>query len=556
MGRNTTTPLPQSLDRFSIGEIQDLSGVPDYYNAGSSKWLKSGTFTASSNLTETTKTNIANSSTGYSQIALLSTLDNSYSNAYPYTPTEIPRISSSSITCYPCATSTNSQQVLAVKSTGVQTVGTGLVTAYFADGTGATSIVVSNGTKFFHYGNTSGSAFGLYTSTDGTTWTSQAMTGLPTVSLNTNNVRVFMTGSSALRTAAGDGTSQVGAPSYSTWGVVWCGARFLFFASNGTNYVAATSTDGYTWTNATSAVLDNSSATQLQSVAFYRNGNNCFIKFGTTAVQRFTSDGGITWAGITTSANFDAINVGNSTTRLYRNTTDPAKLLMSCSSLTGNTCTITTDSGAYFNTDISLPSMNSSYSSVAWKGNTMLYAQASSTISLKISTNNGTTFTDVLLPAGTLSSTGMVYADANRFYFFPLSAGQVLISTDGITWTIVALPTTEGGFSSYYGTGIIAFDSNKVMIVDSQGYLALTTDGGVNWKVMNQSSTIGSGVYAGTLPVTPDGGGFAAAGVGNTGTSRKVFSNSSATAGGSFYKVSSAEITPVRANAASFVRVS
>lgn len=550
-----SNPFAADLSRYSIGEIVDISGVPDLYNAGASKWAKSNTFIASSAFPDSTKTNIANSSTGYSQIALLSTLDNSYSNASPYTPTEIPRISASSISCYPCATNTTSQQVLTVKSTGVQTVGTGLVTAYYADGTGATSLVVSDNTKFFHYGNTSGSAFGLYTSTDGTTWTSQAMTGLPTVSLNTNNVRVFMTGSSALRTAAGDGTCQVGATSYSTWGVVWCGARFIFFASNGTYFVSAYSTNGYTWTADTTNILGSATISPVQSVAFNRNGNNCFIKIG-SATKRYTSDGGVTWADITASSNFNSMDVGNFGSRLYRNTTDPAKLLMSSSAQVGDTCTISTNSGATFNTDISLPSMNYAYGSIAWKGSTLLYTQASSNIALKISTDNGVTLTNVLLPAGTLASTGMVYADANRFYFFPLSSGQVLISTDGITWTIVALPTTEGGFASYYGTGIIAFDSNKVVVVDSQGYLALTTDGGVTWKVMNQSSTIGSGVYAGNLRVTPDGGGFACAGIGNTATSRKVFSNSSVTSGGAFYKVSATEITPSKAGAASYVRIS
>jgi len=41
MGRNTTTPNPSSLDRYSTGEIVDLSGVASYYDAGTSKWLKS-----------------------------------------------------------------------------------------------------------------------------------------------------------------------------------------------------------------------------------------------------------------------------------------------------------------------------------------------------------------------------------------------------------------------------------------------------------------------------------------------------------------------------------
>lgn len=543
------------LSRFSIGEIQDLSGIPDYYNAGSSKWLKSGTFTASSNLPDTTKTNIANSSTGYTQIALQSTLDSSLNDAYPYTLGEIPRISASSITCYACASLTTAQQVLTIQSTGAQTVGTGLVTAGTPDGTGATSLVVSNNSKFFQYGVTSGSAMGLYTSTNGTTWTSQAMTGLPTMSFNTGNIRVFGTGAGAYRTGAGDFTSQQSAGSYSCFGVVWCGARFILFAPGGTNYVAAYSTDGYTWTSDATNILGSTTIAQGASVAFYRNGNNCFMKIGATGAKRYTTDGGVTWADVTASTNFDSMSVGNTSSTMYRNTTDPAKLLMSCSSLTGNTCTISTNSGATFNTDITLPSMNYTYSAIAWKGSTMLYSNPQASANLIRSTDNGVTFTNVLLPPGTLSSMGFVCADANKFYFFPFYSGQILISTDGVTWTIGTLPTINGGFQTYYGSGIIAFDSNKVVITDSQGYLALTTDGGVTWKVMLQSSFLGNGSYTGNLRVTPDGGGYAAAGVGNTGAFRKVYTSSSVTAGGSFYKVSSSEITPVRTNAFSYVRV-
>lgn len=555
MGRNTTTPNPQSLDRYSIGEITDLSGLPSYYDAGTSKWLKSNTYTASSNLPETTKTNIANSSTGYMQIALASASDDSYAAAFPYTLGEIPRISASGISCYACSTNTTSQQVLTVKSTGVQLVTTGLVTSATGSNAGATALVVSNNSKFFHYGITGTTSIGLYTSTDGTTWTSQAMTGLPSISVDASNTKVFQTGSAALRSNIGDATRQVNSGTYGTWGVVWCGARFVFFASGGTYFVAATSTDGYTWTSATAAVLGTTGAPKNNSVAFYRNGNNCFLKIGSTTSQMFTSDGGITWAGMTTSGNFDSIDVGNGSTRLYRNTTDPAKLLMTNSSTVGNTGTISTDSGAYFTTDITFSSLSYSYSSIAWKGSTMLYTDYSSNISLKISTNNGTTFTNVLLPAGTLNASGAVYADATRFYFFPASSGQVLTSTDGVTWTINALPTPDGGFSNYYGTGIAYFDTNKVIICDSQGNMALTTDGGVTWKVMAQSSLIGSGAYLGNLRVTPDGGGFACAGFGGNDSYRKIFSGSSVTAGGSFYKISTADITPVRANAATYVRV-
>jgi hypothetical protein len=52
-----------NLSRFSVGEIVDLSGVPNFYNAGSSTWLRSATATASSNLSASTRANLASAGT-------------------------------------------------------------------------------------------------------------------------------------------------------------------------------------------------------------------------------------------------------------------------------------------------------------------------------------------------------------------------------------------------------------------------------------------------------------------------------------------------------------
>jgi len=90
------------LSRFSIGEIQDLSGVATFYNAGSSKWLKSGVSTASSNLSATSKTNLANAGTSAEPTVIaqgsLSLTNGTYG---PFATYPIQRISASSVSVVP-----------------------------------------------------------------------------------------------------------------------------------------------------------------------------------------------------------------------------------------------------------------------------------------------------------------------------------------------------------------------------------------------------------------------------------------------------------------------
>jgi hypothetical protein len=84
MGRTTTTPNPEQLSRFSVGEIQDFSGVPDFYDAGTSKWLRSATPTSSSNLSSATKTNLANAGTAGAQTVLAQSALSSSTNSSGY----------------------------------------------------------------------------------------------------------------------------------------------------------------------------------------------------------------------------------------------------------------------------------------------------------------------------------------------------------------------------------------------------------------------------------------------------------------------------------------
>lgn len=556
MGRNTTTPNPSSLDRFSVGEIVDIEGVPNLYDAGTSKWVKSNTYVASSAFPDSTKANIANQPNGYNQIVLATTIETTVANQSFASSVEPPaRITASNITCYPAISATQAQTVMVVNSDGVQVVTTPLINRVSSQGY-LQSVVVSDGTKFFQYGFTASNTLALYTSTNGTTWTSQAMTGVPAFNVY-GSVATFYANSNNKYTV-GDNYNAPYASSYGSFGVVWCGARFLCFgpssaSGGGGTMLAATSADGYTWSSNAATILGSASIAGAINTYFYRNGNNCLLKVGqgssTGGAIRYSNDGGITWAAVTVSARYRDLTVGNMCH--FRNSSDATKLLAHGFDNSG---VITSTSGATFDTNITLPYYASTSGSIAYKGSTILQTYPDAAYPLMISTNDGASFTSVLFPVGTLNNYGAVFSDANRFYFFPYYSGQILTSSDGITWTINTLPTINGNFAGD-PRGIIAFDSNKVAMFDGS-YVCMTTDGGITWKIMRTQTGGSADVRVGNGYTTPDGGGIAVLGNGYQSTNYAgIVSANSMTAGGSFYKVTSSVISPIRANATAYVRI-
>lgn len=552
MGRNTTTPSPASLDRYSIGEIQDIMGVPNLYDAGTSKWAKSNTYIAASAFPDSTKNNIANTSNAPDQIVLSNTLNTTIANsANPTSVQPIARIAASNVTCYANAQAGTNSTVTTITSAGPQIVTTGLTN--FTNGAQGLvqHLVVSDGNKLFHYGFTSAGTMALYTSTNGLTWTSQAMTGVPAITLNAVTAPFF---SGAIKSPIGDGYAGNASSSYGVWGVVWCGVRFLLFGPSSSSggggvMLAATSTDGYTWTSNAAGILGTASQGGAVNVHFARNGNNCWFKMGGgPGVKRYTTDGGVTWAETTGNvsaryANFDAGLF------VYRNTTDPAKYIMHNST----NATLSTDSGANFTTDFNWP--YSGLTAFAYKGNTILTSgAATASHTLRISTDNGASFSSVLLPAGTLNNYGYVFADAVRFYFLPVSTNQILTSSDGVTWTIIQLSVDTNDIAAT-GSGIVAFDSNNICLVGSY-QVAITSDGGVTWKVMRTQTSGATAVYVGNAYATPDGGGFCSLGNGYGGQQyQALISAASLTGGGSFYKIGTSAIAALRTNAIAYVRI-
>jgi hypothetical protein len=222
------------------------------------------------------------------------------------------------------------------------------------------------------------------------------------------------------------------------------------------------------------------------------------------------------------------------------------------------------DSGATW-TARTLPETPDDGGALAYKGSTVLISRYNIVYR---SVDDGATWTTVTFPAGTLQQGGPVFADANRFYMCPSSQGQILTSTDAITWTIVTVPSAYFYNTGGYGA-IISYDSNNVILTGyngSSGYdiCALTNDGGVTWKIttVRYNSSTAMNSFGGDVSVSPDGlgGGTAVFGGqngggyygGNTGN---VCSKATAVAGGGFYRTGTNAVTATNAGAYVYTRV-
>ena len=448
---NSTT----DLSRFSIGEIQDLSGVPNFYNAGSSKWLRSAVATDSSNLSTTSKTNLANAGTATVQTVLvqskLSQINQGYGTVGTY---PIQRISASSISVVSTYyNGTTTVGVGVMTSAGMQFVETGQTSIRTnSTSAGTNGVVASNNTKIFSYCFTSASDLSAYSTTNGTTWTAETVTGLPT----------FVAVGGTIATASQCQTGQnntcatvVGWKRNSTAGtefaVFWCGARFLVIApgTSQTYHVASLSSNGFTFGgDNTTAVLGSAAIICFSKIQFYRNGNNCYLQIGSTN-KRFSTDGGITWAASTFAA-----NPNPDTYCMQYNATDPAKLVI-VADPTLTTAYYSADSGATWSADRPLPV--TAAGGFYYKGSTAIASNGSSIY--KVSTDNGITWVTPTFPIGVLSSSLRVFADANRFYAATMSQAQILTSSDAVTWTIITLPQiwNLSVIGLQYGFGIMAF---------------------------------------------------------------------------------------------------
>jgi len=563
MAFNNNTP--DDLSRYSIGEIVDLSGVPDFYNAGSSKWLKSAVATPSSNLSTTSKTNLANAGTSTVQTVLaqstLSSFDNNFGACVTY---PIQRISASSVSVVPSYyNGTTSVGVGVMTSAGLQFVGTGQTSIKTNSTTNGLNVcVASNNTKIFSYCFSSGSDISAYSTTNGTTWTAESVTGLPAFDSSAATIATASQSKNGMsytvasmmgwrRNSDADATNG-------EFAVFWCGARFLLMGPNitATTIRASLSSNGYTFGgDNTNAILGSASISPANKWQFYRNGNNCYLQVG-ASIKRYTTDGGITWADSTFAA-----SPNPNVYLMQYNSTDPAKLVILSDSTSG-TAYYTADSGATWSANRPLP-VTTPTGGFFYKGSTLVCSNGSTLFFY--STDNGITWVRPTLPIGTLAVNLKMFADAYRFYAGTRSQAQILTSTDAITWTLVTLPQIWDIDipGSQYGYGMLSFDSNTVVFLGYSGSTGanqcfFTLDGGVTWTGAQYTVGATGGAWGvGNAFVTPDAGGigFAYGMAGLTAANNTAVFKSDISGGGAFYRTGDTAITPVRTGSTAYVRV-
>lgn len=546
----------EGLGRFSVGEIVDLNGVPDFYNAGNSQWLRSATSTAASNLSATSRTNLANAGTAAAPTVFAqSSLSLSYNTYGGYATYPIARISASSVSVVPALYINGAATVGvgAITSVGLQFVGTGQTSNTISDNTsGSNGVVASNNTTIFSYCFTSATALSAYATTNGTTWTAQTVTGIPVFATTGNTIAHASSVASTANTSSGHGGWRRIGNGVSQFAVFWCGARFVLIGPAATNYMVSLSTDGLAWGgDNTTAVIGATVQPIARDIQFYRNGNNCFLNVGTS--YRYSTDGGVTWAASTFVA-----ALSPSVYYLLYNQTDPAKLIIWTT--TGYAAYYTADSGATWSANRALPFTISG--GLVYRGS-VLVTSNDGTLTY-VSYDDGTTWVVLPAPIGVLGLQTQVNCDASRFYVGITGQLQMLTSSDGVTWTLVTLPQKYhiGAQSGFLGPGIAYFNSNTVIIngySNQSGYsqFAITLDGGVTWSMGQFTVANTAGGWQGNnIFLTPDGGGIAfqlGSVLGNP--SGPVIFKTDVDNGGAFFKTGNSVITPIRTNALSFVRV-
>jgi len=549
-----------SLGRFSVGEIVDLAGLTPFYNAGSSKWLKSATLTSSSNLNATAKTNLAAAGTaGVPTVIAQGSLSASYVDRGAYATYPIARISASNVSVVPAfyaASTTVGHGVMT--SAGFQFVETGQTANTASDTTnGSNAFVASNNTTIFSYCFISATALSAYTTTNGTTWTAGTVTGLPTfVATNGTMIAHASASSTSNYTVAGargwkrNFNSGSG---YKQFAVFWCGARFLLIGPGATNYVLSLSTDGLAWGGDNTTAVINASVAITQNFQFYRNGNSCFLHFQGSA--RYSTDGGVTWA-TSTFASVGSVNPASY--YLQTNTTDPAKLIINLNQETF----FSADTGATWSTNRGIGGLTQAQGGLYYKGSTVIISDGST--GYKVSTNDGVSYVTPTFPIGVLGSNISFFADANRFYAGVNYTSQLLTSADAVTWTITTLTQNfaVGALNSVYGAGIAVFDSNTIALTgynnqSGGNQIIFTLDGGVTWTCAQFASSDGGNWMVGSAFTTPDAGGmaFVFGGSGYQAPSMNNIFKTDLTAGGAFYRTGASTIGPVRTNATAYVRV-
>lgn len=458
MSRNVTAATTLG-SKFAVGEIADFVGVPNYYDAGDSKWLRTGTW-VSANLVPTAVVNTLKD-TGSLSVALSnnSLIDDNYSCINGMLPAAI--VGSTRCFSYSSNLKGNAAHAFVVNTDGAQVINIGQTTNYSQISTGAGNCITSDGTKFWSWTAASASAFGVKSSTNAVTWSAETLSGLPTFA---GLVSAQICGTSNVESSYPMGDKFMAVTGQNLI-AAWCGARHLLIGLNASGqYLATLSSNGTAFGGDQSvAVLGGDTIRASMTTWFNRNGNNFFWTSGNSA--RFSADGGATWSAST--------NAPVETSYYRVNATDQARIMAFTQGSTA--VKVTTNSGQTW-ASVTLPlSALEASAYTCGRGSTWAFAQAGSCYK---TVDDGANWSVVIAPTG-FGAISAIYADANRWYLFSAVSNQIAVSTDLITWTIRNISTPSTGVGGI-PTNFVSTDANIVVGCYS-GNLLYTTDGGVTW---------------------------------------------------------------------------
>lgn len=454
-----SVPLFTPYD-FSI----DLANT---FTTGNAIFVKSGSYADISSLDAAAKAKLASS---FLNTALAIT-DSPSTSAYASNPMMDGFAPPAVVGTTRCVGFTNQSAIaysFTITSGGTQVVNTGQVSG--SASAGLNNVITSDGTKFWQWcSNAGGTAFTAYSSTDGLTWAAETLTGLPTFS-GLQSLPFFGLVTNAICGDIFGGTNC----SIS----LWCGARHLLIGTGATNLIAATSTNGTSWTDVTAAMLGSTTIANANSQInyVYKNGNNVVIMLD-GGTGRYTTDGGVTWAACTGLPDFV------SSQHFVRvDSTNPANLVI-LHTQSANLYVSNNSGATWTNRTNPLGNNENTY----MKGGTIVVSTGGA---IRKSTDNGATWTAVSIPSSVVTTATMaVYCDAYRWYF--LTGTQIYTSTDLTTWTLRTIANLTAALGQL---NLVSLDANTIMFYTSTRAI-VSVDGGVTWLPSNHIAVASAIIY-------------------------------------------------------------
>ena len=465
--------------KYAVGEIVDMLGVPQYYDAGSSQWMQGNVWFPVSAVSAAVA-DLLRRTPGNAAITAQS-VQSCYGGGFA--PAVVGSVAVAS-------TAGHGAAVLLITEAGTQLIDIGVAASVDA------VQVVSDGTYFWAFAVSGGWVYPrighVKRSVDGRNWVTPP--GVFSISgANGSGYSVYdmnwspsYPGSGAIN-GMGHSPGTVGA-NYGI-GVLWCGARFLSLAldSNGTYVSAWRAQDGLAWGNpdATAVLGSSGDISAGARLHFHRgSGLKCCMQVGNSAGRgwRYTTDGGVTWGHSTVSSRIDP-----SQTRKRLNTTSQDKLIFAES---GGSLLVTADCGANYIYKSAQDTGISGVQWVAYKGSRIFLASSYGVVT---SMDDGTAWNAFSLPSGFSGQVSGFVADETVFYLTS-STGQLFISLDGETWTQRILPVaTSAVYAARLGNQIVVGNSNVCII---------SNDGGVTWAYALLAQYQGSGMQGPMYKVT------------------------------------------------------